>query len=286
MATDNVVALFKGAGLPVADLGQYRKALQTAQNFAPVVGNTPFLRMLKGDGTWVYGAKDTEVQPGSRWAINPTTLEIGYVAWNPKGGKPLGKQMRSIFMPPILPSELPALGGNWDENVAFELQCMNGEDKGTAVAYTANSYGGKKAFNELVAALQAQLDADPTRIVPVVLLETDSYKHPTYGLTFNPIFKIVDWIPMVGNASQTKNGAPVDDEQHPASEQEQPAAPVAEQPAPSPVQPTRQRRAAVTDVTAEVVEPKTVAAAQPEPPKQPDPPPPVQRQRRRRAAAE
>ena len=43
------------------------------------------------------------------------------------GGKPLGKQMRSILQPPILASELPHVAAEWTELVGFRLRCLNGE---------------------------------------------------------------------------------------------------------------------------------------------------------------
>lgn len=258
--TDNAVALFKGAGLPATDLGQFKKALSQARQVAAVGSNVPFLRMLKQTGDWVYGANETEVQEGSRWAVNPLSLEIGFVCWNPKGGAPLGKRMVSIFQPPIIKTDLPDLGGEWDENVKFQLMCLNGEDKGTTVEYTANSYGGRKAFDDLMAALQAQLDKDPANIVPVILLENDSYKHNQYGLIWNPIFNIVDWMPMNGGTT-----APAVEPQAP-TEQEQPARP---------------RRAAADAPAQQTAQPAAEpAAARQEPAAEP-----VQRQRRRRAAA-
>lgn len=270
--TDNTLALFKGAGLPVADVAKFKQALVTTQQVAAVSGNTPFLRMLKQDGTWVYGANETEVQEGSHWAINPLSLQIGFVCWNPKGGKPLGKQMRSIFQTPLLKTEMPDLGAQWDENIALELQCLNGEDKGTSVEYTANSYGGRKAFSDLVATLQKQLDADPANIVPIVNLTNDSYKSPQYGLIYNPIFEIVDWMSMTGTAAapaaeqktQQEPAPPTQDEAPPKARRGRPplngggeptatreALAASEQPAPEggagagPVQ-RRRRRAAAT----------------------------------------
>jgi len=207
--TDNAIALFKGAGLPAADVAQFKKALFTASQVIQVAGGTPFLKMLKQDGTWVYGANETEVQEGSQWAINPLSLKTGYVCWNPKGGKPLGQQVRSIFQsPPLMLTDMPDLDAPWSETISLELQCLNGEDKGTAVEYTGNSYGCKKLFSGLVAALQKQLDVDAAKVVPIVSMTNDSYKHPVYGLTFNPIFEIVGWMSMGGPEAATPPAEP------------------------------------------------------------------------------
>lgn len=266
--TDNAVIAFKGAGLPTADVGQFRKALANASQAIQVAGGVPFLKMAKQDGVWVYGAKDTEVEEGSLWAINPLSLKVGFVCWNPKGGAPLGKQMVSIFQTPLNIADLPSLGAKWDDNISFQLLCTNGEDKGTTVEYTANSYGGKKAFSALVASIQRQLDADPKNLVPVIELSNDSYKSPQYGLIYNPIFSTKSWIAM--------DAAPPDDEpkvaEQPAQQVQQPAA---EQ---STVEPSRRRgRGAVTDVQETAAEQPAAA--------QPAGAAPEARARRRRAAA-
>lgn len=268
MAENNAVIAFKSAGLPSVDVGQYRKALANASQQIQVSGGIPFLKMAKQDGCWIYGAKDTEVEEGALWAINPLSLKVGFVCWNPKGGAPLGKQMVSIFQTPLNIADMPNLGATWDDNISLEMMCINGEDKGVTVEYTANSYGGKKAFATLVAAIQRQLDADPKNLVPVVALTNDSYKSPQYGLIYNPIFDIKSWMAMdsAAPAAETK---PV--EQPTQQVQQQPAAPEAEAP-------RRGRgRGPVTDVPADNAASATAAdaaaTAQPEV------------RRRRRAAA-
>lgn len=282
--TDNAIALFKGANLPAHSIDVFKKALVATQQVAAVRGGTPFLRMLKQDGTWVYGANETEVQEGSQWAINPLSLQIGFVCWNPKGGKPLGKHMRSIFETPLMLSDMPDLGASWDENIGLELMCLNGEDKGTQVEYTANSYGGRKAFTALVAALQKQLDLDPSKIVPVVNLTNDSYKSPQWGTIFNPVFEIVSWMAMAAQAAEAPTAAAAKEE--PAKAETAPAQKPKRAPATAPV--TDVNSADVEDGGAaaqriadavaaagreRVAEPAAETAAQP-----------VQRRRRRAAA--
>lgn len=196
----NDVQLFKGAGLPAGDLAKYKQALARAQATAPIIGGTPILKLGK-DGTWRYGQHDTEVQEGSEWAVNPVTMQKGYIAWATQGGtKPLGKVVRPILQGNLpLESDLPDVGAPWSENVSFQLQCMNGEDKGTMVEYASNSMGGIEAFHVLVAHLMHQIEVDPSKLVPVVSLANTSYQHAnrSYGLKgviFKPVFEIVEWV--------------------------------------------------------------------------------------------
>jgi hypothetical protein len=68
-------------------------------------------------------------------------------------------------------------------------------------------------------ALAEQVEKDQTKPVPVVRLKKDHYSHKSYGKIFTPVFEVVEWVSMDGEA--------------PAAE------PVIE-----PAAPTRRRRAA------------------------------------------
>jgi hypothetical protein len=236
--TSNIVS-FKG-NLPTNNITVFQKALAQTKQAVGVdaSGGKQFLKLAKNGGYWVYGPKDTEVEEGSRWAINPMSLKTGFVAW--KGGKPVGERMGSIFNPPITRDSLDDVGAKWDEAIAFDLVCVSGEDEGTETRYNANSYGGRKAFTAVMDDLMKQTTVDPQNIVPIVELKSDSYDHREYGKTYNPLFNIVGWSSM---------GAP------PAAEEpaDEPAeAPVAETKAEAPKEePARRRRGAVTDVAPE-----------------------------------
>ena len=47
MSNENSVVAFKNAGLPSADVGQFRKALANASQAIQVAGNIPFLKLSK-----------------------------------------------------------------------------------------------------------------------------------------------------------------------------------------------------------------------------------------------
>jgi hypothetical protein len=256
----NVVA-FKG-NLPALNVTHFQKALATTKNAVGVeAGGKQFLKLAKGQDYWVYGQKDTEVEGGSLWAINPMSLQTGFVAW--KQSKPIGKRMGSIFNPPIRRDELEDVGAPWDEAVAFDLVCISGEDTGVECQYNANSYGGRKAFTFIMDEMMKQSAIDPGKLVPVVELVTDSYVHKDYGKTYNPVFEIKEWRAMDGAAAEGSGDG--DDEEQSAAEA--PKEPIKEAAPAAAAEPTRRRRgAAVTDVAPE-------PAAEPEAP--------VRRQRRR-----
>lgn len=259
----NVVP-FKG-NLPALNINHFQKALATTKNAVGVSGGgKQFLKLLKNGGYWVYGQKDTEVEEGSLWAINPMSLQTGFVAW--KGGQPVGKRMGSIFNAPITRDELTDVGAKWDEAVSFELVCTSGEDVGVECEYNANSYGGRKAFTELMDALMKQSAIDADKIVPIVEMTSDEYTHKEFGLTYNPIFEIKDWGSMSQGATAEGDEPGEGDQQEPP---QQPA-PQAQAPKdPPPAEQPRRRRGAAA----------TTDAPAAKPPQEPETP--VRRQRRR-----
>lgn len=284
----NALTLFSGAGLPAADIGRYKKALVEVQQTAPQIGGTPFLRLDPNDGIWVYGQQDTEVEEGSEWAVNPLTLEKGFVAWPKAGGKPVGKVLKTVFGPLPLLSDLPNVGERWDEAVRFELQCVSGEDVGTTVEFTSNALGGVEAFHNLLTEFQKQLDVDTVNLVPIVVLENSSYEHTNraYGTVFKPVFTVARWVAMSGQpAAQQGNGAaPQTQVQNP------PPSPAQPDPPQQPQRQSRSRRGPAPQQAQNGVQ-QAPQGQQPPPPAQPQEPQPtgapgVTRQRRQRRAAQ
>lgn len=198
------IVKFNGAQLPTTNIAAFQKALAKRKEVAnlPSGGGKQFLKLLKNGGYWVYGAKNTGVEEDSEWAINPMSLQTGFVAWHKS--KLVGRRMSSIFADAIDPSTLEDVPSKWDEAVSFELVCVSGEDVGVLCEYTANSYGGRKAFNELLDALMKQSTLDAAHIVPIITMQAESYQHAEYGETWNPIFEVVKW----GAMDSTQTVAP------------------------------------------------------------------------------
>lgn len=180
------------SNLPAVNPAALGKALtQATQRVALDSGSNPYLRLLKS-GEWVYSADDIDVQEGSLWAVNPSTLSEGFAAWG--NGDLKGEEMAPMTGDPITMSSLPDVGAQWKKQIGFLLRCMNGDDEGTQVLYKTTSRGGLKAANKLIAEIVEQIEADPANIVPVITLEMDSYKHKEYGKIYTPIFEVKDFM--------------------------------------------------------------------------------------------
>jgi hypothetical protein len=188
------LATFSKANLP---------ALTSAlRNLQPVGGDVgvAIIKMDKG-GHWVFGAEQTEIEEGSTWAVNPLSFVHGFIAWG--DGEVLGEKMVSIANPlPELDEAPTGAKKGWESQVGMSLKCVSGEDKGMEARYTVTSVGGKRAVQTLAVALADQVEKDQTKPVAIVRLKKDSYQHKSYGKIYTPVFEIVEWMSMDGEAPE------------------------------------------------------------------------------------
>ena len=188
------LATFSKANLP---------ALTSAlRNLQPVGGDVgvAIIKMDKG-GHWVFGAEQTEIEEGSTWAVNPLSFVHGFIAWG--DGEVLAEKMVSIANPlPQLDEAPPGAKKGWESQVGMSLKCVSGEDKGMEARYTVTSVGGKRAVQTLAVALADQVEKDQSKPVAIVRLKKDSYQHKSYGKIYTPVFEIVEWMSMDGEAPE------------------------------------------------------------------------------------
>ena len=210
------VSVFSGAGLPA--IASLSTALRSVAADVSNLGST-IIKMDKF-GSWVFGAEQTEVEDDSTWAVNPFSFVHGYIAWGE--GEVLGEKMVSITAPlPEVDAPPPGAKKGWETQVGLSVKCLNGEDAGLEARYSATSLGGKRAVQALAVAIATQVEADPTKPVPVVRLKNDHYTHKQYGKVYTPLLEVVKWIGMDGEA---------------------PAAPAAAEPEAAPAPAGRRRR--------------------------------------------
>jgi hypothetical protein len=197
----NLVA-FNKAGLPA--LAAIATAIKTVA--APAAAGGSVILKMDKTGHWVYGADQTEVEPDSKWAINPFSFVHGVIAWG--DGVVLGEKMVALTDPlPEMDDAPPNAARGWEKQVGFSLKCLTGEDKGLEARYTATSVGGKRSFEALASAFANQVSQDESKPVPVVLLKKEHYQHKSYGRIYTPIFEIVEFVSMDG-PSEEESPAP------------------------------------------------------------------------------
>jgi len=188
----NLVA-FNKAGLPA--LAAIATAIKTVAAPAASAGSV-ILKMDK-TGHWVFGADQTEVEPDSKWAVNPFSFVHGWIAWG--DGVVLGEKMVALTDPlPDTDDAPPNSARGWEKQVGFSLKCLTGEDKGLEARYSTTSVGGKRSYEALASAFANQVSVDESKPVPVVLLKKEHYQHKSYGRIYTPIFEIVEFMSMDG----------------------------------------------------------------------------------------
>jgi hypothetical protein len=157
-------------------------------------------------GHWVYGADQTEIEDDSSWAVNPFSFVHGFIAWG--DGEVLGEKMVPVSQPlPELDAAPPNAKKGWEMQVGLSMKCLTGEDKGLEVRYTTTSVGGKRAVQTLAVAIAEQVEKDQSKPVPVVELKKDHYSHKSYGKIYTPVFQVLEWVSMSGEADESAEDA-------------------------------------------------------------------------------
>jgi hypothetical protein len=191
------------AGGALASLAALGKALGNVDT-AGIVGRSglPMLSFKReGDGTWRFGQRQTVVEDGSRWAVNPLSFRYGYICFG-DGSSVLGERLVPVSQPKPDVTALPDHGFPWVEQWCVNLKCLNGADTDVEVTYKPTTVGGLQAVAGLIETIRDRL-ADgqhDSKVAPVLLLGKDSYSHAQYGKVWTPLLEIVDWMALSGPA--------------------------------------------------------------------------------------
>ena len=162
------------------------------------------LQMLQfkreGSGTWMFGQKKTVVEAGSRWAINPATFKWGHVCFGE--ANKATECLVSVSQPMPAITELPDTGFPWQPQMTVNMKCVDGTDAGIEVVFKTTTDGGIKAIAAMVELVRDRLNGGQHdgKIVPIALLEKDSYPHRERGKVWFPVFNTIDWMPLDGPA--------------------------------------------------------------------------------------
>ncbi len=218
LAKPNSAALAAAAALR-GNLSKVRQSLPQQ--------NSAYLRFGK-DGSWSFGVENYDVVPEDRVALNPLSLKTGFICWTDRDAKlkqknevmgevmyPLGADVPGIHTMVSKVDPVTKEPCVWKEQISVTMRFLDGPDKGKQVDFATTSDGGLKAMGNIIDQLMLQLDEDPTKIVPVLSLDSDSYMHKQWGKTYTPVMKITDWVTMDGanvSASEPADAPLPDDE--------------------------------------------------------------------------
>ena len=181
-----------------------------------------FLKFDFKDGSWAFG-RDGDDVTGDTVVVNVRSFAHGWKLW--AAGKFI-ENLVSILDP--LPEPPVAVDGKYpSEARAFAGAFYDNGKPGEQFTFETNSYGGRKATNDLLNQVYARSHVNPVHMFPIISLNSDSYKNVKHGSTiFNPVFAVVGWA--------DEKGAVEDLNARIEASDEEPAAPA----------PTRRRRVA------------------------------------------
>ena len=187
---------FSGANLPsVTSLSTALRTIATDVS----ASSTSIIKMDR-TGHWVFGADQTEAESDSTWAVNPFSFVHGFIAWG--DGEVLAEKLVPVTEPlPELEAAPPGAKKGWEPQTGLSLKCISGEDTGMEARFTTTSVGGRKAVQTLAVEIATQVDKDQGKPVPIVKLGKDHYTHKSYGRIYTPVFEVVEWVSMDGEAT-------------------------------------------------------------------------------------
>lgn len=163
-------------------------------------GFEKLLRMSR-DGLVVYGADNVPLGD-YRIAINPLSVQHGWIAWAPAGAKKneiLGEVMVPAKEPKPLRQDLPANvdATLWKDQLTFNVLILEGPGRGEQLLYKVNSTSGVRESLALVGQIRAQrreaASAGHTKFIPIARVGTSSFDS-NYGRQHKPVWHIVDWV--------------------------------------------------------------------------------------------
>ena len=194
---------FSGANLPsVTSLSTALRTIATDVS----ASSTSIIKMDR-TGHWVFGADQTEAESDSTWAVNPFSFVHGFIAWG--DGEVLAEKLVPVTEPlPELETAPPGAKKGWEPQTGLSLKCISGDDAGMEARFTTTSVGGRKAVQALAVEIATQVEKDQNRPVPIVKLGKDHYTHKSYGRIYTPVFEVVEWMSMDGEAASTEEAAP------------------------------------------------------------------------------
>ena len=186
---------FSGANLPsVTSLSTALRSIATDVSAV----STSIIKMDR-TGHWVFGADQTEAESDATWAVNPFSFVHGFIAWG--DGEVLAEKLVPVTEPlPELEAAPPGAKKGWEPQTGLSLKCISGDDAGMEARFTTTSVGGRKAVQALAVEIAAQVEKDQSKPVPVVRLGKDHYTHKSYGRIYTPVFEVVEWVSMNGEA--------------------------------------------------------------------------------------
>ena len=136
-----------------------------------------------GDGTWQFGQKRTIAEPGSTWAVNPSSIKRGYICFG-DGNKVIGERLAPIWLPMPDITELPDKGFPWTQQWTVEPEVprrRRRRGRGGLQVDTRSAASRPSPDWSRRCATRLNAGQHDGKVAPIVRLSKDSYQHGQFG---------------------------------------------------------------------------------------------------------
>jgi hypothetical protein len=91
------------------------------------------------------------------------------------------------------------------------MKCLDGADAGVEVVFKTTTVGGINAVAMMIELVRDRLNSGQHdgKVVPIVLLEKDSYQHRERGKVWIPVLNNIDWMSLDGPAPAPAPADPI-----------------------------------------------------------------------------
>ncbi len=155
------------------------------------------------NGEYLYGAEDELIPLGTRFIANMPGLRVGWKRWSAGRVTDDLLELLADGVPPRRRSDLGDLDqGLWELDDRKQPRdpwqftnelVLRGLETGDEFVFATSSKGGLGAVGELCKAY-GRLYRQKPGLLPVIELQADHYNHKTFGKTYYPVLRLVDWI--------------------------------------------------------------------------------------------
>ena len=169
-------------------------AVSKVTNTASDGAGKAFVKFDFESGSFAYGRDGVDIT-GDEIIVNTQTIMHGWTLWS--GGKP--DKIKVSFVED-LPAPMAPIGQDHPaESRSFDARFE--DDPETLLDFSTNSMGGRKGVDALLDTIKIRsAGGEDNFLYPVVELTSESYPNAKRGgkMTYNPKFKIVDWVDAEG----------------------------------------------------------------------------------------
>jgi hypothetical protein len=181
------------------NLDAFREMVAAMQVRTGFDGTT--LKFTKGD--WVADAANMN---GCKLVALILQLMFGWVRWVDK--KPVDYHV-GLVADRYRPPKKSELDGDLDNWVMTWFVPLIDPQTGELYVFSTSSKGGRDAWAKLQKDYIAHHEENQDNKLPCVVLGSDSYHHPVYGLVATPTLEVTDWVEPPNNLKKIRPPTPV-----------------------------------------------------------------------------